>query len=144
MLREVLIKLLELANVSQPQPGKWVVELGTCNALDYVGPWGSGQLHNQPLALEFTVVEEATAPSIVDAVVLYRYSTTTPLGEGGIFQSDLEGYVHRLINNCTNNLLTASAFDDLLTISEVTPRLVERSEGYEDYWETELHIHITA
>ena len=144
MLKEVLIRLLELACVHQPQPGKYVVELGTCNALDYVGPWGSGQLHNQPLALEFTVVEEAESVSIVDATVLYRYSTTTPLGEGGIHQSDLEGYAHRLINNCTNNLLTATAFDDELTISEVPARLEERSEGYEDYWETELHIHLTA
>ena len=144
MLKEVLIRLLELANVHQPQPGAYVVELGTCNALDYTGPWGSGQLHNQPLALEFTVVEEAESVSIVDATVLYRYSTTTPQGEGGIFQSDLEGYVHRLVNNCTNNLLTATSFDDMLTIQEVVPRLVERSEGYEDYWETELHIHITA
>ena len=142
MLREVLIKLLELACVTQAEPGKYVVDLGTCDLLDYAGPYGSGQLHTQPLELTFTVVGVDGKDSIVDASVDYRYSTTTPQGEGGIFGSSLEGYIHRSINTITHGLLEATAFDDELTIQEVIPTHVERPEGYEDYWRSTLYIQL--
>ena len=137
---DILKKLLELACVSNPEPGVYIMNLGGCNALDYEGADGErGQLHNQPLELQFTVVETATGHSIVGAHVDYRYSTTTPLGGAGIHNSSLAPYLFGLINSVSEGMLTAT--DTELDIHH-PPALRERPEGYENYWHTSLYLTI--
>ena len=136
-----LKKLLELACVSNPEPGVYVIDLGVSNHLDYAGAGADqGQLHSQPLELVFTVVEDTAGHSIVGAHIDYRYSTTTPQGGKGIAQSTLEPYIFGLIDSRTNGMLTASTGNSTV---EAVPQLVERKEGYEDYWRHTLLLTIS-
>ncbi len=145
---DILKKLLQLASVSNPEPGVYIMNLGGCNALDYEGANGErGQLHNQPLELQFTVVETASffgkrtsGHSIVGAHVDYRYSTTTPLGGAGVHGSTLEPYLFGLINSVSEGMLTAT---DTELDCHHPPALRERPEGYENYWHTSLYLTIS-